>query len=62
MTRTVFAPIPTQLHEELRDRCNITGEIISDFIEATIRLALGEMVDFNFGDKEIEEIKNKIEK
>ena len=59
MSRTVSARIPTQLHEDLRERCNITGESISDFIEAAIRLALGEMVDFNFGEEEIEELERQ---
>ncbi|HXX05516.1 MAG TPA: YlcI/YnfO family protein, partial [Candidatus Bathyarchaeia archaeon] len=36
MSRTVSARIPTDLHEDLRERCNQLGESINDFIEAAI--------------------------
>ena len=49
MSRTVSARIPTELHEELRERCNEIGESINDFVEASIEFALYETVDFDFG-------------
>lgn len=55
MSRTVSARIPTELHEELRERCNLVGESISDFVEAAIEFALYGSVDFDFGEELIEE-------
>ncbi len=52
MSRTVSARIPTELHEDLRERCNQVGESINDFIEAAIEFALYGSVDFDFGDEE----------
>ena len=49
MSRTVSARIPTQLHEELRERCNLVGESINDFVEAAIEMALHNSCDFDFG-------------
>ena len=49
MSRTVSARIPTQLHEDLRERCNNIGESINDFVKAAIEFALYESVDFDFG-------------
>jgi predicted DNA-binding protein len=60
MSRTVSARIPTELHEELRERCNLIGESISDFIKAAIELALHDGCEFDFGTelaKELEEEK-----
>lgn len=37
------------MHEELRERCNIIGESINDFVKAAIEFALYESVDFDFG-------------
>ena len=51
MSRTVSARIPTELHEELRERCNLIGESINDFIKASIEFALYETSDFDFGDE-----------
>ena len=48
MSRTVSARIPTDLHEELRERCNLIGESINDFVEAAIEYALHETTDFDF--------------
>ena len=45
MSRTVSARIPTELHEELRERCNLVGESISDFVKAAIEFALYGSVD-----------------
>ena len=57
MPRTVSARIPTDLHEDLRERCNQIGESISDFIEAAIEFALYGTVEFDFGDEEEKESK-----
>jgi len=51
MSRTVSARIPTELHEELRERCNQIGESINDFVKAAIELGLGSAVDFDFGEE-----------
>lgn len=59
MSRTVSARIPTQLHEELRDRCNLVGESINDFVKAAIEFALHNSVDFDFGDEMIEKLEEK---
>jgi len=52
MSRTVSARIPTELHEELRERCNQIGESINDFIKAALELMLYDSTDFNFGNEE----------
>ena len=52
MSRTVSARIPTELHEELRERCNRIGESINDFIKASIEFALWGSSNFDFGDEE----------
>ena len=59
MSRTVSARIPTQLHEELRERCNLIGESINDFVEAAIEMALHNSTDFDFGDDLIDELEEK---
>ncbi len=59
MSRTVSARIPTQLHEELRERCNLVGESINDFVEAAIEMALYNSTDFDFGDDLIDELEEK---
>ena len=51
MSRTVSARIPTSLHEELRERCNLIGESINDFIIACIEIGLHNSSDFDFGDE-----------
>jgi len=59
MSRTVSARIPTQLHEELRERCNLVGESINDFVKAAIEFALHDSVDFDFGNELMDEIEEK---
>ena len=57
------ARIPTDLHEELRERCNLIGESISDFVKASIEMALHNECEFDFGDElmdELEENKTRI--
>lgn len=62
MSRTVSARIPTELHEELRERCNLIGESINDFVKAAIELILHDSVEFDFGHElldKLEEERNK---
>jgi len=59
MSRTVSARIPSDLHEELRERCNLVGESINDFVEAAIEFALHETVDFDFGGELMAELEEK---
>ena len=59
MSRTVSARIPTELHEELRERCNLVGESMNDFIKAAIEFALYETTDFDFGNELMEELEEK---
>lgn len=59
LSRTVSARIPTELHEELRERCNLIGESINDFIKAAIEFALHDSVDFDFGNELMEEGEKK---
>jgi len=49
MSRTVSARIPTELHEELRERCNLIGESINDFVKASIEFMLHDSSSFDFG-------------
>lgn len=51
MSRTVSARIPTELHEELRERCNEIGESINDFVKAAIELMIYDSTDFDFGNE-----------
>jgi len=62
MSRTVSARIPTQLHEDLRERCNLIGESINDFIKASIEMCLYNSCSFDFGDELVNELEeeNKI--
>lgn len=59
MTRTVSARIPNELHEELRERCNLIGESISDFIEASIEFILHNSSQFDFGDELVDDQEKK---
>ena len=61
MPRTVSARIPTDLHEELRERCNLIGESINDFIKASIEIALHESCSFDFGGELMDELEEKRE-
>ena len=54
MSRTISARIPTDLHDELRDRCNLVGESINDYVTAAIEFVLHDSVNFDFGN-ELEE-------
>lgn len=58
MSRTVSARIPTELHEELRERCNLIGESINDFVASAIEMCLYNSCSFDFGD----ELENKLKK
>lgn len=59
MSRTVSACIPNDLHDELRERCNLVGVTINDFVKAAIEFALHEFVDFDFGDELVKELEEK---
>ena len=59
MSKTVSSRIPTQLHDELRERCNLIGESISDFIKASIEMCLNNSCEFDFGDELVEEMEEK---
>jgi predicted HicB family RNase H-like nuclease len=54
MSKTVSARIPNKLHEELRERCNLIGESINDFVKASIEFALYQTSDFDFGEELVE--------
>jgi len=62
MSRTVSARIPNDLHEELRERCNLVGESINDYVKAAIEFALNETVDFDFGGELMDELEEKRER
>lgn len=59
MSRTVSARIPTALHEELRERCNLVGESINDFVTACIEMGLHNSCNFNFGDELLDELESQ---
>jgi len=59
MSRTVSTRIPNDLHEELRERCNLVGESINDYVKAAIEFALNETVDF--GGELMNELEEKSE-
>jgi predicted DNA-binding protein len=59
MSRTVSARIPTDMHEDLRERCNLIGESINDFVKAAIEFVLYDYVEFDFGEELVEELKSK---
>jgi len=59
LSRTVSARIPTDLHEELRERCNLIGESINDFVKAAIEFALWETCEFDFGGELVDELEEK---
>lgn len=62
MSRTVSARIPTQLHEELRERCNLLGESINDFVKAAIEFALYGEVEYDFGEELMQELEERRKK
>lgn len=51
MTKTVSARIDDKVHDEIRDRCNIAGCTVNDFLNGAIELALTGSTEFDFGDK-----------
>ncbi len=59
MSRTVSARIPADLHEELRERCNLMGESINDYVKAAIEFALHEECEFDFGEDVVSELKRQ---
>lgn len=59
MSRTVSARIATDLHEELRERCNLIGESINDFVKAAIEFALNDSTEFDFGGELMDELEEK---
>ncbi|WP_428326637.1 YlcI/YnfO family protein [Nitrosopumilus sp.] len=59
MSRTVSARIPNDLHEELRERCNLLGESINDFVKASLEMCLHNSCDFEFGDELVEELERQ---
>jgi len=59
MSRTVSARIPTELHEELRERCNLIGESINDFVKASIEFVLYNSTEFDFGEELADEMDEK---
>jgi len=59
MSRTVSSCIPTSLHDELRERCNLIGESINDFIKASIEMCLHNSCEFDFGEELVEEMEEK---
>ncbi|MCV0431531.1 YlcI/YnfO family protein [Nitrosopumilus sp.] len=59
MSRTVSARISTKMHDELRERCNLIGESINDFIVACMEIGLHNSSEFNFGDELMDEIEEK---
>jgi len=61
MSRTVSARIPTELHEELRERCNLVGESINDYVKAAIEFVLYDSVDFDFGNELVEDMEEKVD-
>lgn len=59
MSKTVSCRISNSMHEELRERCNLIGESINDFIKAAIDLGLHYSSDFHFGEEFVTEKKEK---
>lgn len=56
MSRTVSSRIPNNLHEELRERCNLLGDSINDFVKASIEMCLHQSCEFDFGDELADEL------
>jgi len=59
MSRTVSAHIPTKMHEEIRERCNMIGESINDFVVACLEIGLYNSTDFDFGNELEDEMDEK---
>ena len=58
MSRTVSARIPTKMHDELRERCNLVGESMNDFIIACLEVGLYNSTEFDFGEDLLNESNN----
>jgi hypothetical protein len=54
MTRTVSTRISNNLHEQLRDTCNKTGNSISEYLAASLELAMTGHAEFDFGNDDEE--------
>jgi hypothetical protein len=52
MSRTVSCRISTDLHEELRDRCNKLGCSINDFVAESIKFTMYGYAEFAFDPEE----------
>jgi predicted DNA-binding protein len=61
MTKTVSVRVPNSLHDELRERCNLLGDPISDFVEAAIELILTGSTDYDFGDEIVSKLESQKE-
>jgi len=59
MSRTISSRIPTSLHDELRERCNLVGESINDFVKASIEMCLHNSCEFDFGDELMDELESQ---
>lgn len=59
MSRTISARIPTKMHDELRERCNLIGESINDFIIACLEVGLYNTTNFDFGEELLAEMDEK---
>ena len=59
MSKTVSARISTKMHDEIRERCNLIGESINDFIIACIEIGLYNSTEFDFGEDLINEMDEK---
>jgi hypothetical protein len=59
MSKTVSARISTKMHEEVRERCNLLGESINDFVAACIEIGLYGSTDFDLGEEIISDLENK---
>lgn len=59
MSKTVSCRIPNSMHEELRERCNLIGESINDFVKASIEIGLYNSCEFDFGEDLVAEMEEK---
>ena len=55
MSKTVSARIDNGKHDALRDRCNLLGCTMNEFVSAAIEFAMYGTSEFRFGPEEIEE-------
>jgi hypothetical protein len=62
MTKTVFARISDKMHEQLRNRCNMIGCTINDYLVGSLELVMNDSTEYelgNFEDKDEEEFEEK---